>query len=109
MIQNWELGKNWRYNIALQTASCVSRQAKQFLIMSETVYLWHRKPFIPFVTKDDSSPEERRHAAFAGFSMFSLRFRYSHIQPGHTCRLVLWSENGELKNVVTMLMTVSVT
>ena len=26
-----------------------------------------------------------------------------------TCRLVLWSEKGELKKVVTMLMTVSVT
>ena len=28
---------------------------------------------------------------------------------GVTCRLVLWSEKGELKKVVTMLMTVSVT
>lgn len=26
-----------------------------------------------------------------------------------TCRVVLWSEKGELKNVVTMLMTISVT
>lgn len=26
-----------------------------------------------------------------------------------TCKLVLWSEKGELKKVVTMLMTVSVT
>lgn len=26
-----------------------------------------------------------------------------------TCRVVLWSEKGELKKVVTMLMTISVT
>lgn len=26
-----------------------------------------------------------------------------------TCKVVLWSEKGELKNVVTMLMTISVT
>lgn len=29
--------------------------------------------------------------------------------PPLTCSVVLWSEKGELKNVVTMLMTISVT
>lgn len=90
-------------NIVLWSRNLSTSTGKNNILVTKNTYMLPHYKHVCFFLTGKWNPSGMNIIAFATYFHFPVTLHFP------TCKVVLWSEKGELKKVVTILITISVT